>query len=196
MMRNFSPKQKFFAVGQTLQGIFHFNEKESLYASVGYYSRGSFKNRYTATAKSVTTIPSSIVYDIEGKLKSNEISFGWRHFWLGTFNSEYNFNIYTQVGFGLMFARIENIYSTAIDTSLYDNSAAPLNGEGKFKRLTLDIGLGVEYHVGGSIYAYSDLRTWLPTTHYPSEYLHNNKNVPLPLIFSAGLRILFGTDDY
>ena len=93
-----------------------------------------------------------------------------------------------------MFGRIDNSYSAAIDTSLYDNSAAPLSGEGNFRRLTLDLGLGVEYHVGGTIYAYSDLRTWLPTTNYPSEYLHSNDKVPMPLILSFGLRILFSYD--
>ena len=123
-----------------------------------------------------------------------EVSIGWKHFWYGAFNNEHDFNIYTQAGFGIMFARIENIYSTPIDTSLYDNSAAPLKGEGKFNRLTFDLGLGVEYNVGGTIYAYSDLRTWLPASNYPSEYLHSNENVPLPLIISVGLRILFGSD--
>ena len=191
-VRNFSPKQKFWAIGQTIWAQFHFSEKETIYASLAYHSQGNFENQFTAIAKSGSTFPASIVYDIKGKMRSNEISIGWKHFWWGGFNSENIINIYTISGFGILFGHMENIYSNAIDTSLYDNSAAPLNGQGKFKRLTLDLGIGLEYPVGGTLYVYSDLRTWLPTTNYPSQYLHSNEKVPLPLIFNVGLRILFG----
>lgn len=193
-MRNFSPDQKFWAIGQTIRAQFHFTEKEAFYAAIGYHSRGAFDNQFTANAKSTSTLPASIVYDVKGKMRSNQISIGWNHFWWGGFNSENTINIYTLAGFGIMFGHIENVYSTAIDTSLYDNSAAPLAGNGKFKRLTFDIGLGAEYPLGGTLYAYGDIRTWLPTSDYPSPYLHNNEKVPLPLIFGIGLRILFGND--
>jgi hypothetical protein len=70
-------------------------------------------------------------------------------------------------------------------------SAPTLAGTDKIYRLSLDLGLGLEYPISGSFYLYGDLRTWLPTSDYPSPYLHNNKNVPLPAIVSLGLRIPF-----
>jgi hypothetical protein len=194
VMRNFSPKQKFWAIGQTISGNLHFSAKETIYASVGFLSEGSFDNQFTATAKSSSTIPTSIVYNIEGKMRSNQVSIGWKHFWWGNFNSENAINIYSLTGFGIMFGHMENIYSKGIDTGLYDNSAAPVAGEGKFKRLTLDLGVGIEYPIGGTLYIYSEVRTSLPTTNFPSEYLHSNEKVPSPLIVNLGLRMLFGYD--
>jgi hypothetical protein len=192
-MRNFSPNQEFWAIGQTLQLDFHFSAKETLYGIISYYSPGKFTNRYIASAKSPTTTPFIQVYDIDGKMQCNQLSIGWKHFWWGSFNNENNFNIYTTAGFGLLFARAENTYSP-VDTSLYDTPAAPSPGEGRFKRLTFDLGLGAEYVAGGNVYLYGDLRTWLPTTSFPSAYLHNNEKVPLPLIISLGIRVLFGYD--
>ncbi|MGZ5190126.1 MAG: hypothetical protein ACXWCZ_03845 [Flavisolibacter sp.] len=194
MMRNFSPKQKFWAIGQSIQLNFHFTEKESVYSSIAYYTPGKFKNSYIASAKTASTIPSSINYDIQGRMQSNQLSMGWKHFWWGAFNNDNVFNIYSTAGFGLMFARIENTYLTVIDTSQYDTPDTPLPGTGRFKRLTFDLGLGVEYVAGGNIFIYSELKTWIPTTNYPSPYLHSNEMVPAPLILCAGFRILFGND--
>jgi hypothetical protein len=190
LMRNFSPDQKFWSLGETVQFNFHFNEKQSAYAWLTYYTPGKFKNNFTATAKSATTFPSSIPFNASARWRSNELSLGWRHYLKGSFNAETGYNIYTIAGFGLMFTKVENVFSPAIDTSLY--TAPTLAGNSEFYRLTIDLGGGAEFPIGGNFFLYSDVRTWIPTTDYPSPYLHNNKNVPLPFMISGGMRILFG----
>lgn len=188
-MRNFSPNQKFWCVGQTIQGNFHFNKKQTAYASLNYYTPGKFKNDFTATAKSSATTPAVIPFEAAASWKIGQVSLGWKHYFKGGFDEELGYSIYGLAGFGLMFTKAENVFSPAIDTSLY--TAPTAAGNGKFYRLTLDLGAGVEVPVGGSFVLYSDLRTWLPTSDYPSPYLHSNKNVPLPVTINAGMRILF-----
>lgn len=190
LMRNFSPKQKFWALGATLQANFHFNKKQTAYAWLNYYTPGKFRNDFIATAKSQAIIPSSIRYRASASWRNNEVSFGWKHYFRGSYDAEEGWNLYTLAGFGLMFTKVENIFSPAVDTSRYN---IPVwSGTSKFYRLTLDLGAGVEFPIGGNFFLYGDLRTWIPTSDYPSPYLHNNKNVPLPFMASGGMRILFG----
>ena len=191
VMRNFSPQQKFWALGQTVQGNFHFNKKETAYAWLSYYSKGKFKNDFTATAKSSVTIPQLIRYRVSGTWRYREVSMGWKHYFKGAFDNE-RWNLYSIAGFGLMFTKAENIFSWSVDTALYNLPPAPVSGINSFYRLTIDLGMGTEFPIGGNFFLYSDIRTWLPTSDYPSPYLHNNKNVPLPIMISAGMRILFG----
>jgi hypothetical protein len=190
LMRNFSPDQNFWCVGQTVQGNFHFNKKQTAYAWLNYYTPGKFKNDFTATAKSSTTSPSAIPFQASAKWKIGQVSLGWKHYFKGGFDEEAGYSIYSIAGFGLMFTKAENVFSPAIDTTLYTTITTA--GNGKFYRLTFDLGAGVEFPIGGSFFLYSDLRTWLPTSDAPSPYLHSNKNVPLPVMINAGMRILFG----
>jgi len=193
---NFSPEQRFFAFGQTVEFNFHFNKKETLYSWISFFAPASFKNNFTATAKSSGTIPPSINYEVKGKWRTNEFSIGWKHYFRGNFDSDRFWNFYGLAGFGLVSIDVENSFNPAIDTSLYNIQPAPLPGNDDVKRLTVDLGLGVERTIGGSnVYFFGDLRTWLPTTSYPSAYLHNNKNVPLPIIASAGIRVLFTSNN-
>ena len=189
LMRNFSPQQKFWALGGTIQSNLHFNTKQSAYAWISFYTPGSFKNNFTATAKSSATSPSILPFKASAKWRSNEISLGWKHFFRGSFVAEIGWNAYGIAGFGLLFANIENNFSPSVDTSLY---LTPTHlGTSKFYRLTFDLGAGMEYPVGAGFFLYSDVRTWLPASDYPSPYLHSNKNVPLPFMISAGMRMLF-----
>ena len=190
MMRNFSPGQEFWCVGQTVQFNLHFNQKQSAYAWLSYYTPGKFSNDFTATAKSSATSPSVIPFEASAKWRNNQVSFGWKHYFKGGFNEETGYSLYSIVGFGLMFTKVENVFTPAIDTSLY--AVPTLAGNSKFYRLTIDLGVGVEYPLGGSFSLYGDVRTWIPTSDYPSPYLHSNKNVPLPFMISGGMRILFG----
>ena len=190
IMRNFSPKQKFWTLGSTVQFNFHFNAKESGYAWISYYTPGKFKNNFTATAKALTTSPSSIPFKASAKWRNNEMSLGWKHYFKGSYDAETGYNIYSVAGFGLMFTKVENIFSPAIDTSLYNTPT--LAGNSEFYRLTIDLGTGVEFPIGGNFFLYGDVRTWIPTSDYPSPFLHSNKNVPLPFMISGGMRILFG----
>jgi len=91
-------------------------------------------------------------------------------------------------GFGLLFGRAENTFNKAIDTAKYRVQQLP--GNGKFRRLTFDVGLGVEAPIGTGFYFYGELRTWLPASDYPSPYLNNNDG-PRVLLLNGGLRLLF-----
>lgn len=120
-----------------------------------------------------------------------QISLGWKYYLVGTNESETAWNLYGVAGFGLIFGKATNIYSIAVDTSLYNAPLQPVNGIGHFKRLTLDLGLGWEIPLAGDIYLYAEGKTWIPTTEYPSKYLFINNNAPLTGMVTAGLRILF-----
>lgn len=191
VMRNFSPKQKFNAIGQTVQGLIHFDKRESVYASLVYYSPGKFSNSFIAAARSPFTVPGSIAYRVQGTWSLRQISLGWKHYFRGSFDQEEGWNLYGLAGFGLMWSNTENILKTAVDTSVYQLAPSPEIGSGVFRRLTFDLGLGTEFPLGGEIFAYVDIRTWIPTTSHPNPLLHDNKNVPRPLIVCTGLRFNF-----
>jgi hypothetical protein len=190
VMHNFSPDQEFWCVGQTVQLNYHFNQKQTVYAWLNYYTPAKFKNEFKATSKLPNTTPSVISFSAAATWKTGQISIGWKHYFKGGCDVETGYSLYGIAGFGLMTTKVENVLTPAIDTSLY--TAPTLAGSDKIYRLTLDLGAGIEFPVGGSFFIYGDLRTWLPTSDYPSPYLHNNKNVPLPIILCTGLRILFG----
>jgi hypothetical protein len=190
LMRNFSPQQKFWSLGGTVQGNFHFNKKQSAYAWLSYYTPCKFQNNFTAAAKSSNTFPSVLPFKASATWKNNEVSLGWRHYLKGGFDAENEWCLYSIAGLGLMFSKVANIFAPAVDTSLYYTPT--LSGNGKFYRLTLDLGLGAEFPIGGNFFLYGDARTWLPASDDPSPYLHSNKNVPLAVIVSGGMRILFG----
>lgn len=196
LLRNFSPQQKFFALGQTVQVNFHFTAYESGYVWLDYYTPGKFKNNFTALAKSSSTSPSSINYSVTGRWRYRQFSIGWKHYFKGSFDDDQGWNLYGIAGFGLLFALAENSFSTVIDTSVYNLPSPPVevnNVYNGFKRLTLDLGMGIEFPVGGDLFLYGDVRTWIPTTSFPSPYFHNNKNIPMPVMISGGLRILLGS---
>jgi hypothetical protein len=85
--------------------------------------------------------------------------------------------------------RIQNTHSVSADTSLYN--APVLGGRDNFKRLTADLALGWEVHLGGAIYFYSEGKVWIPTTDYPSRFIFINENAPFVASVSGGIRILF-----
>lgn len=191
ILGNFSPRQKFWAFGQTVSVNFHFSKRESLYAWICYYSPGRFSNRYTATAISAATSPASFSYAVKSTWHFREVSLGWKHYFRSSFDDDVNWHLYGLAGFGLMFTRVENRFDPRVDTALYHFPSVPASGTREFKRLILDLGGGVEYPLGTDFYLYGELKTWIPTSSYPSKYLHENKNVPLPLMVNGGLRVLF-----
>ena len=189
VLRNFSPQQDFWAFGQTILGVAHFSRKQSAYASLDYYTEGKYKNSFTASAKSPTTSPQELDYTATGRLTYQQVSLGWKHYFKGSYNELKDFNIYGNAGFGFLFAKARN--TVPVDTVLYN--AAPAAGEGKVRKLTFDLGFGVEQSLGGNFFVFGDGRLWLPASSTTSPYLSNQKNVPLAGMFSAGLRVLFGT---
>ncbi len=191
LLRNFSPKQTFNAIGHTVQVLVHFTPKQSAYAWVEYYTEGKFKNDFTATAKLALASPQQVVLQATGRLTYRHFSLGWRHYFTGGYADEKRVSIYGLAGFGFLFAKVRNAFATTIDTTQYN--IATKAGEGNVHKLTFDIGLGAEKSFGGNIFAFADVRSWLPASSNPSPYLHSQRNVPLPVMIAAGVRVLFGS---
>ncbi len=186
---SFKKGQRYWAVGQTVQGLFSFSKKDGMYAWFSYYSNGKFHNNLAATAKSDTTTPQQVSFTNTALMRYKHFSIGWRRYLKGSYDNEDSWNLYGYAGFGLMMGRIENSYSLSVDTSGY---FIPVNnGKAAFKRLTLDLGLGWEFMLGSQIYFYNEARVEIPTTDYPSTYLFVNNNAPLMASINFGIRILF-----
>lgn len=189
LQRNFKKGQQYWAIGHTIQGQFSFTPKDGIYVWASYYSDGKFSDDLTATAKLPSTLPQQVPYRNDAQMRFKQVSTGWKKYLVGSFTAEEGFNIYGYAGFGLVLGRVINTHSENIDTSVYHVPVK--NGKANFKRLTLDLGLGWEVPLGGSIYLYAEGRTWIPASSYPSSYLFLNKNAPMMGMFNAGLRILF-----
>jgi len=191
ILRSFKNDQRFWAVGQNIIIDWDFTSKGGAYASLSYSSYGKFTNELSATAKAATTSPQQISFDNNAQIRFEQISLGFKHYFVGSTDAEVNWNLYTITGFGLMFGRVTNDYSTSIDTSLYNAPQQPVNGNGHFKRLTLDLGVGWEIPLSADFYLYASGKVWIPTSDYPSKYLFVNDNAPLIAMFGIGVRILF-----
>jgi hypothetical protein len=191
VLRSFKKDQRFWAVGQDIFVDWHFTNKGGAYASLSYSSNGNFTNQLSATAKTSTTSPQDISFTNKAQLRLNQISLGFKHYFVGTTDAEVNWNLYSITGFGLMFGRVTNSYSTSIDTSLYNAPGQPISGKGHFKRLTLDLGLACEVPLAAEIYLYANGKVWIPTSDYPSKYLFVNDNAPLVGMLGLGIRMLF-----
>lgn len=189
LLRNFGKDQKFWTVGQSIVGTFHFTPRHSAYTWFKYYIPGKFSNDFTATARDAATSPQQVNYTVKANWAFREFSIGYKGYLAGSYDNEIGFNVYALAGLGLMFAKAENI--SDLDTVLYAPLQKPLLGANKFTRLTLDLGIGGEIPIGGNIYIYSDLRTWVNTSSYPSDVFHNDEEPTLPIMLHLGIRLLF-----
>lgn len=189
VLRNFRKGQQFWSFGHTIQGQFHITGKDGIYGWLSYYANGKFSNDITATAKSPLTIPQQINYKNRALMAFKHLSIGWKRYLKGNYDAEEGWNLYTYAGFGVLFGRVENSQSVVPDTATYNVPVR--NGKARFKRLTLDLGLGVEYPLGADVFLYTEGRAWVPTTDYPSKYVFVNNNAPMTGMFNVGVRILF-----
>ncbi len=189
VLHNFKEEQRFWSGGYDLIGVFHFTPKNGIYISSSFFANGKFVNKVQAVANSSTTIPQQIPYVNHSKLKFKEISIGWRKYLKGAPNIEKGWSLYSNAGFGLFMGTVENTLSVSPDTSLYH--VPVIGGKGKFKRLTIDLGLGYEMPLSGDLYLFSELEFWIPTSDYPSRYIYKNADAPLAGMVSAGIRIQF-----
>ena len=188
IQRNFQKEQQYWALGHTIQTLFHLTPKQGIYAWFAYYSNGKFKNKVTATAKT-PIVNSEINYINAARMRLKQISVGWRRYLKGTPDAESGWNLYGNAGLGLLLGGVLNTHSVSIDTAFY--TVPVLNGHANFKRLTLDLGMGLETPLGGDFYLYADGRVWIPITDYPSRYIFVNNNAPLVGMLGVGIRILF-----
>jgi hypothetical protein len=189
LLRNLSPSQTFWTIGQTVSANLHFAPQQTAYASLDYYQERGFINNFTATAKLPATLPQTIPFNATGRLRYRQLSVGLKHYFRGAYDSR-SVSIYGLTGFGFLFARATNAVSVAVDTSAYYSPV--IAGQGGIKRLTFDLGLGAEVHAGSFLYLVGSVRAWLPSSYHSSPLLHNSDRVPLSLMASAGVRFLFG----
>ncbi len=189
LQHNFKKEQRYSAIGQTINFVLHLTGKEAVYTNFNYYSNGRFKNDLIATAKSPATSPQQIGYVNEGKMRLKHFSVGYRKYLKGVANEEKELNIYAYAGLGIILGRIENSHSVSIDSAVYNLPV--YSGKANFKRLTLDLGLGVEMPIGGDIFFYTEGRIWVPASDYPSSYIFVNKNAPFVGMLNLGLRLFF-----
>lgn len=172
-----------------MQAQFHLTPENGINVSFSYYSGGKFTNQLQAAAKDISFTPQQIAYSNSAKLRIRHFSAGWKHYFKGNAETEKGWNLYGLACFGLLFGSIENTHSTVVDTSKY--IAPVLPGKGNFKRLTYDIGIGGEIHLGGDMYLYGEGKLAVPSWGYPSNYLLVNDKAPLTATLGAGIRILF-----
>ena len=66
----------------------HFTNKGGAYASLSYSSNGNFTNQLSATAKAATTSPQEISFTNKADLRLNQISLGFKHYFVGTTDAE------------------------------------------------------------------------------------------------------------
>jgi hypothetical protein len=189
VLRSFKKEQQFWAIGQSIVGNFHFSPKEGAYALFTYYSEGRFNNVLVADARSPATIPAHQTYNNTVRLSVRHLSLGWKHYFKNTYDAEKKWGIYGFAGFGLMLGKVNNAHNLVLDTT--DYKLPVLAGNAKFKRLTIDLGIGYEAPLGGDVYIYVEGRSLVPVTDYPSNYLYNNDYSPLTAAAEIGLRILF-----
>ena len=191
VLRNFKEEQRFWAIGQSVQGHIHIAPRDGAYAIFTYYTTGKFSNRLVAKAKSTGTNPQQFNFFSNAEMRLRHLSIGWKRYLNGVYNGDDTRNLYGFAGFGLLWGNIQNTYDRLIDTALYNTPSNPIMGTGSFKRLTLDLAGGWEIHVGGDIYLYAEGRVWIPASDYPSEYLLVNDRAPLIATLHLGFRILF-----
>lgn len=189
VVHSLKKNQRYWTVGQTIAGNFHFTGKDGIYTLFTYSGSGKFSNRLTSYARDAGAFPQEIGYINKAQLSYRHLSIGWKHYLKGASDNEENWNLYGYGGFGLMFGKIKNTHSVAIDTAAY--IVPVLAGEDKFNRLSVDLGLGFEIHVGGGIFVYFEGRGIIATTGYRSKYLYVNNDAPCTGSANLGIRFLF-----
>lgn len=187
--KSFKKEQQFWAVGHNTTLNFHLTPKNGVYAWFCYFSDGKFTNALTASAKQPATLPQQINYNNKARLRFKQFSVGWKHYLKGTPDAEKGYNLYGFAGLGIMLGRVNNEHSVLIDTAIY--TVPVLSGKANFKRLTLDLGAGAEFPIGGDFNIYSEAKVFIPTTDYPSKYIFINDKAPYTFMLSLGLRLLF-----
>jgi hypothetical protein len=186
---NFKKGQEYWSIGQTVQTHFNLTPREGIYVWFSYYSNGKYKDDLVAMARSSSTSPQTISYVNRSKMRLKQLSIGWKKYLIGSCDAEKGFNTYVSAGFGLVLGRIINTPSVMVSDAQYKLPVT--QGQGNFKRLTIDPGIGIEHYLGGDVYMYGETRVWIPTTDYPSNYLFVNDDAPWMAMINLGFRVNF-----
>ncbi|HEX6332600.1 MAG TPA: hypothetical protein VFZ78_00150 [Flavisolibacter sp.] len=191
-MRNFSAAQQFTTLGQNVSGQYFFGNTTGAYVQIGYFLPGKFDNDFIATARPGSPAPATRKYNVSGSWRFRQVSAGLKQFVSGRHDAEAGKSFYILGGFGLLLSRAENTLSSDISQADYELAKTPALGTHDFTRLTLDAGLGIEIPLSIGFFFYTELKTWIPMSDYPSDALHRDSRVPYPVIAAAGLRLQFG----
>ena len=194
VMHNFDGRQPFTVPGQSIGLQWHPDEKYSVYSYFTYHLKGKYVSRLEARAKQPATQPQAFQFTNRSEMRLHHLSIGVKKYLTGSYRNNDKLTVYISGGFGLLMGEAVNNFSVAIDTSLYNVQDNVISGSGDFKRLSFDLGAGVEYPVGYAIFLFSEARILIPTTDYPSSYLLKNNNAPFLASFNIGVRILFNDD--
>lgn len=186
---NFKDEQHFWTLGPTLHPILNLTPKNGIYSAFSFFSTGKFTSHLIANAKNPATIPSQLSFTNKTKINTKQLSVGWLKYLKGSADATKGWNLYSTAGLGILFGHIKNTFSISPDTTLYNIPV--YEGENGFKRLTVDLAMGVEWMMAGDIYFYSEGRLWIPASDYPGKFMLVNNNAPFLGILSAGIRILF-----
>lgn len=189
LQRSLKKDQDYWAVGQAVTLQYNFSAKDGATVALSYFSNGRFTDPLVAVAKDPLTLPAVIPYENFAKMRFKHFSLGWKHYLVGSATMERGPGIYTHAGLGVLLGLVQNTHSVTLDTATY--MVPVLAGKENFKRLTLDLGLGMEYPLGADLYLYGELKTILPLTDYPSPYILDNKYTPYTAMAAIGFRLLF-----
>lgn len=189
LMRNFPKGQRFLAFHNTIRTDFHLAMKDGIQVSFGYSTAGKYNNAVTATAPDPGTVPQTLDYTNNAKMRIRQLTVSWKHYLKGHPQAETGWNLYGCAGFGLLMGWVDNTASRNIDTVQYRLPVK--SGNANFKRVTLDLALGWEKSLGADFYFYSEARVSVPSPGYPSPYLLVNDHAPFTAVVCGGLRILF-----
>lgn len=188
--RGLSDNQKFWTIGQTIRGEWKSDGiKVPVYAWVSYTGRGRYNNQLQAIAMDAATTPQTIDFTNRARLRHTQVSVGVKPYLKGSWESEEGWSMYGLGGLGILMGRVENSFNRNIDTSLYNVPVK--SGLRRFNRMTLDLGLGFEWPMGGDLFIYTEGKTYIPLTNYPSNFLLNNNYSPLTVYLNFGARVLF-----
>lgn len=193
-LHNFDGVQKFTVAGQTVIPQWHLDKKTTLYSWFSYHANGKYRHSLVADAKSTATLPQTFTFTTRSEMKLRQLSLGVKRYFIGNYDKLEKFNLYGAAGFGLLLGNATNNFLTVIDTSLYTVRNNIVNGSGDFKRLTFDLTGGVEFPLSYEIFLYSEIRTYIPASNYPSNYLLKTNNAPFPVSINLGIRVLFNAD--
>jgi hypothetical protein len=186
-----SKEPTYFALVQTIQPSFAVSRKTSLYLSIANSSIHKSELRFVATARADSIQPKTIPYIATTSWRTRQFSGGLKQYIIGGYKSDGGIGLYVLAGVGIMSVKLENAFSRPIDTLFY-HVAEPSPGHETMNRWSYDLGLGFEKSMTPNFYWYIESKAWLHRDNFSSPYMFEKNVTIMPLMFGAGLRVLFG----
>ena len=162
-----------------------YSASEKVRFSLGYSYHAPIK-----VPSTISTSNGSDLKDVASEIKYNfsTISFAANYTFINT--EEDIFSIYVPVGASYVIAKYKEESKVA-----YPQGYTPLNQlePGKETGFTINAGLGAQYNLG-TVRVFGDAGFAIPANQANGQYIQNN--IPVHLVFNAGIRIPFGMRDF